>query len=312
MPDVYSSYVKQMRSKHETACAIADKLYDLDYSNQAFRMQHCTVYKQAWICQSCGAVDYRHTACRNRLCPICGPRRAREQSDQLQSIAKHFDNLKFITLTMPRVYNLWAGIQQIREGFKVFRQMRPVKAILKGGAYKIEAKPKSDGGWHVHLHIIADCGYFPKKNLINYWGIAINRAAPSVDIKPVQGVQMINDTVKYAAKASAVVNWTKDQLREWLDATRNLRMLQTWGTFFKIAREDLDDVKPLPEPEPCLACGRIDSMIPMAMAHFIDPEWWEHAQYFYNTTVPYKWAEEFGSKIDLSPEGTYEKDTDWI
>lgn len=294
MPEKYSTHVKRLRTKHLTACKLADRLYELDKGAQAFRLEHCTVYKQLWVCQSCGNIEYRHTACRHRLCPICGPKRAAEQAEKIENIARHFSELKFITLTMPPASSLHAGVTHIRQAFKVFRKMKTVAARMRGGAYKIEAKPKAEGKWHVHLHIIADCSYFPKSDLIKYWEIAVDWPKPSVDIQPIQGKQQIQDQTKYAAKSAEVLDWSTEQLEDYLDAMQNVRTLQTWGTFYELSKEDLDQQEPEEEPQPCPCCGSATSLIPAAIAYFIDPDWWEAVKGHYEEYELYIWGEEFG------------------
>jgi hypothetical protein len=226
----------KIKSAHEINRALAERLTGLGRVDMAFALSRCTVTMTAFACKDCHSVEYRVEHCRQRLCAHCGPKRAAEQGHHIFRVVEGCNDLKFITLTMPRAAKLAPAIDKILKAFKRWRAMPEVKKFIKGGFRKLEAKVKPDG-WHVHIHCIVSSKYFPWQLLIATWGKAIGQDGPSTDIRPVQGKAVIRDCAKYAAKADHVRTWTQAQLDEFLNAMANRRTLQAWGCFFAADRE---------------------------------------------------------------------------
>jgi hypothetical protein len=60
------------------------------------------------------------------------------------------------------------SVKRIRGYFNKLRHRKNFKTSIKGGFYMIQVT--NDGnGWHLHMHIIYDGLYIPKKALVNAW-----------------------------------------------------------------------------------------------------------------------------------------------
>lgn len=80
----------------------------------------------------------------------------------------------------------------------------PVEELLHGGFYAVDIKQKGDGRLNVHLHILADCAWFPQAALSSLWDDLMD--APVVDVRRVYGrgendaEDAVMETIGYAAK----------------------------------------------------------------------------------------------------------------
>lgn len=80
----------------------------------------------------------------------------------------------------------------------------PVEELLRGGFYAVDVKQKEDGRLNIHLHVLADCAWFPQAALSALWDDLMD--APVVDVRRVYGrgegdaEDAVMEAVGYAAK----------------------------------------------------------------------------------------------------------------
>ena len=251
----YSRRAKYFRLKHR----IAEDLESNGLPLEAESMRRCHEFEQQVICLNCSTAWYVPERCRMRLCPLCSWETSRERSALILALTRDMAHPKLITLTMPR----WKG--NPREGIKVirkhFRQLRSheVWERVVGGAYQIEVLQKPDG-WHIHVHILADCIFIPQKMLWAVWKDILGIDCPQVDIRAAKNdIQRIY-AAKYAAK-SAVYCGQGESAAAWHLAVKGSRLWGLIGSWYKKSLEDiLGDDEKKKAPRVCRFCQSVDSV----------------------------------------------------
>jgi len=160
--------------------------------------------------------------------------------------------------TMP----LWRG--DIRDGIKFLRhsfarlRRRKIWENVRGGAYLLEIKIK-DTGAHIHLHCLADADFIPYRKLWGVWKEIIQADVPQIDIRAASTANAKTYITKDASK-SAAFDTHPEHIVTWYHATRGLRLWGTFGKWFNIKLNELENRWELPPaPPPCPYCGAIGS-----------------------------------------------------
>lgn len=259
--DPSTGVVDPILRRHAINTDLARRVRQGGCDNYAHDLETCKVTEGLWICTGCGRPSYHPRSCRHRLCAFCGPERSRARARTARVVVRRMSQPKLLTLTMRRAKNLDTGLSDVRAAFSRWRRLKAIKTRLQGGIYAIEAKPKVDG-WHVHIHAIIDCDFIPKQTIYRTWAKAVRQPTASIDISRVNADQAANEVAKYTAKGADVKRWTPEQLSEWVVATRNVRLFQTFGIWHSVALSALLDDPP-PPPRPCPHCAKVDRMIPI-------------------------------------------------
>jgi hypothetical protein len=165
----------------------------------------------------------------------------------------------FITLTVPRfASNPRNGITTIRKYFNLLRKTKLFSKV-KGGAYQIEVKIKPDG-YHIHIHAILDSPFMPYQLLFSAWRKITGVQVPQVDVRSADSIAAKTYIAKYTAKSAGYEN-ALDQVVEWYQATKGLRLFTTFGTFYNATLESLDPTTiEKPYEVHCPHCNAIKSV----------------------------------------------------
>jgi hypothetical protein len=173
---------------------------------------------------------------------------------------------------MTRSPDLKQGITRIRAALSRWRRLNAIRDRLKGGVYQIECNPKGDG-WHVHLHILADCTYLPKSMLWRTWARALGQKTASVDVTSADARKAKKYAVKYAVKPCDLDHWTPHQLAEFVKATHRQRQTHTFGTWHGVLPSDWLD-EPPKQHMICPRCLRPNCVQPWrAGASYFGADW---------------------------------------
>jgi hypothetical protein len=248
--------------KHE----IADLFERKGLEKQATALRCCEEFAAQVACTTCANSWYVVDRCRMRVCPLCGFRDNRRRTRYLMAVCQKVQKPKFTTLTMRR----WRGepregIKFIREKFNELRKTFVFDHITGGGG-QVELEWKPDG-WHIHIHLIHDGPFLPKKRLAWQWGKLLGGYWPQVKTKGVQGPEAFAYVCKYVTKGTDFKR-ANSKIVEWYLATKGSRLFFTFGIFYNVAIEELDPtMHPKDQKTPCRDCGEIGTKI---IAKFLD------------------------------------------
>lgn len=251
--------------------ALVDELGDVTLARE---LRACGRYFQRGYC-GCGRRALAIT-CKKRICPHCERTRAIKAVKKYAPLFEGHEHLRFITLTVRRheLGELRLSIVRMRKWFKKLRAAFP--ELFYGGVYSIETKGKraargERGGWHTHIHVLAfgpRHGFVPRDELLAEWfKITKGRCTMrvGVDVRAARRCERdgwlpaLQECLKYVTKGlirekggevdeSAVGAWTPEMLREFLAATKHVRLFHKFGKAGKVAK--------LPACE-CDECGEV-------------------------------------------------------
>lgn len=197
-------------------------------------------------------------ACHDRLCRPCANSRAALVATNLR---RHVGDrrLLFITLTLRHGRTpLLDQIKRLRASFNALRRRNVWTENIDGGAAFLQTKVSDkDGLWHPHLHILADGGYIPQKQLSEAWH-SITGDSTIVDIQRPQGTNAVRHylTAYVTNPADPSVFQHPEMLLELVVAMRGQRLCFTFGTWRGFALEE----RP-PIDGTWYGCGSIASIV---------------------------------------------------
>lgn len=204
--------------------------------------------------------------CRDRLCPLCAHRRAREVAQRYGEAVARMGAARHLVLTAPRSDAPLADqLRELRGCVKRLRQQEHWARHVTGGVYTIEITRSAESGhWHPHLHLIIDGSFFPQPLIRDAWRRALRsstlwasvgeREAVIVHISAVHNRhQLARYIAKYIAKPASIGDWPAEAVVEYAQAVKGVRMMHAFGSLHgvKLAPED-------PNPDPAKAetlCG---------------------------------------------------------
>lgn len=237
--------------------AVIDALWESEdegHRKRAHRMGWCGHTGRVYVSGDGGASVYPHR-CRDRLCPACAAHRARGLRERTERVLAHADSVRFVTLTLKHSdMPLAASIRRIRDAFTKLRRGRFWQKHVTGGVYGLEVKQNpTTRHWHVHLHCLVEGEYIDQRTLSRSWESATGDS-PIVDVRAVHSrKQAVRYIASYVTKGSSVAGWGQEAVREFADAMRGQRLLQTFGSLHGIPIDVADD-----EEEPSEAVCVLD------------------------------------------------------
>jgi len=210
---------------------------------------------RAWVHRNKKTGDVRVSAdfCRNRFCERCSARVGRRARGAIEQLTEGKE-IRLITLTLSHVRSdkLAVLLARLLAAFKALRRVDSWDDHVRGGAYVLETKyNRTGGGWHPHLHIVADCDFIPVKQMRRDWRRLVGKG--NIDVQHIRSKSGIARYVaKYVTKQfEGSVFHDADRLAEAVCAFRGTRAMGTFGDWrgVEIVGEteafDKDDWKPL-------------------------------------------------------------------
>ena len=133
-----------------------------------------------------------------------------------------------------------------------------MKSVL-GGAYCVEVIPK-ETFWHIHLHAILDCKYLPYQQIFSQWRSLFNVRHIEVDIRQADSREARSYIAKEVGKNMAI-SLDPEFIVEWYHAIKGSRLWTSFGTFFNVTLNELDNEEKEEKFVPvCPNCGQHKSM----------------------------------------------------
>ena len=204
---------------------------DVDHHRIARKLDNCCRYANYRWDDDQGTIFICQERCRSRLCPLCGRARARQLAHALTERIKVMNSPRMLTLT-PKSNSLPLRdqIQNLTSNFARLRRRRAWSKHFSGGFYVIEITfNRHTERWHPHLHAIVDGTYWNQAELAELWEV-ITGDSKIVDIRIVhQRSRMVHYLTSYLTKSSNVTNIPDDEIVNWSNGLRSLRMVSTFG-----------------------------------------------------------------------------------
>lgn len=211
--------------------------------------------EDVWImCACCEKTTLRKFQCNNRWCPRCNWRVSERRRKFLEKLTAGMTNVKHVVLTQKNFPTLThAIIQRSRSNLLKLRR-RLITARVFGGCASLEFTNEA-AGWHMHWHLLLHTKFICANCLAFEWGQLCGQSFAIVKVLPVDGKSYVQEVCKYAVKGSEIARWSGEQVLEFVESQRKIRMFSVFGSFAKVAAlaraaVELDRVA----PEPC-TCG---------------------------------------------------------
>jgi len=179
------------------------------------------------------------------------------------------------------------GIKLLRDSFNKLRRHKLMKSVV-GGAYCIEVIP-NENYWHIHLHAILDCKFLPYQRIFSEWRALFDVRHIEVDIRQADSREARSYIAKEVGKNMAI-SLDPEYIVEWYHAIKGSRLWTSFGTFFNIKLNELDDECEEPDFVPtCPNCGAHHSMYFARDGPFIwGGEQWSHVEHMVTGGLPEK------------------------
>ncbi len=221
-------------SNNPTQTSLITALNNKHLYDYAERLSNCSVSYYYLQCDACSTKIMRKFYCGLPICPICQEKKSKGFLKAYEPYVKTFKHPKFMTLTLKNIKNISP------DDFKRFsKHFLALKKHLKSWGFKfdkgirvLEVTEKGKG-YHLHYHLLYDGSYIPQRFLSGVWG-RITGGSFIVDIRVARSIQLgFNYLSKYVNKVPSMgVSETVD----YFIASKNVRVVQTFGTRFKISK----------------------------------------------------------------------------
>ena len=157
---------------------------------------------------------------------------------------------------------------------------------VAGGAYCIEIIPH-EGYWHIHLHAILDCKYLPYQRIFSEWRALFDVRHIEVDIRQADSREARSYIAKEVGKNMAI-SLDPEYIADWYHAIKGSRLWTSFGTFFNLTLNELDDEEPEKEFAPvCPNCGKAKTMYFARDGPYkYGPEIWDKIKRFETGNLP--------------------------
>lgn len=220
-------------------------LVDLGTSSGVLeRFDNCG--SNAWILRTAlPPFRYKISAdyCKNRWCVPCQTARAALIAHNLHHRIHH-RRCKLITLTIRHSSRtLPEQIDHLYKSFSALRRRKIWQDAVSGGAAVLELHHTGKAnGWHPHLHIVAEAGFIPQKELAADWH-AITRDSFVVDVRAItRTVSAARYVTKYLSKPLAKgIHERHGFLVEAVEALHGRKQVLTFGTWREFSLTETPD-----------------------------------------------------------------------
>jgi hypothetical protein len=172
---------------------------------------------------------------------------------------------RFITLTVRHdpAEDLGDVYRRLISGWQRLRRTREWKQYVAGGVAVTEIKHTETGGWHPHLHIVAEGRYWPHIQLRRCWE-QCTRGSSGADIRNIaDSARAAQYVAKYASKpwTSTLTN-SPPLLAQAIVATSGTRLIATFGSW----RGWRPTARPTPAQAAWLPVGPLAEVLALATA----------------------------------------------
>jgi len=216
---------------------------------KAARLCSCGTGASFFVDTDSGHVKPWLSRCRDRLCLFCSNARTQSVTEQLQGLMLNNGCDRMIILTVQTTFSpLAEEIDFLMKSFKRLRRSKTWRRFVDGGAYVLEITLNPHTlAWHPHLHIAYKGKYFPQKLLSMTWK-GITQGSYVVWVSKIDEVAgAAREMAKYVGKPQRVEKYPPAQICEYAKAVHGLRMVQCFGSCYKLSVRNKDVHPDLPD-----------------------------------------------------------------
>lgn len=245
-------------------------LWKIGEEDRANALMGCCKWFDAYR-SPCGTVKLRPCRCDDLFCPDCCNRRS---IDLQKRIAERINQTEHDYWHLGVTVRSWADLSKpaLKRLIKQLARLRESdvwKEQVTGGVYSVETTWNDGKGWHPHFHILIET---PKrlpmdwiKRLRAKW-LEITGDSHVMKLERMYGLdkkgqktrklnkRAIREIVKYATKAASFAA-RPELVRQFIDAFRNVRRMQAFGSFLGVVKQAEKDTTEKDKPVGC-ACGK--------------------------------------------------------
>lgn len=237
------------------------------------------------VCACCGNKKSVEQSCLRRWCPACA---WKVQHDRIDRFTAPISGMKwplFVTLTMPNNPDPEC-IRTLRGHWSKMRRRKLMQERVTGGISTVEVTA-GEGGWHPHLHVLADCRWLAihvpeptyrdspgvrkqkcemaQRELSAIWGNVIKseigeegRDGAIVWVTRKNAGDALKYSLKYAVKGSDLIS-TDRPIAPLIRVLSKSRMISVFGDMHGKIQNEEEEERPAIV---CQECGNEKSFIP--------------------------------------------------
>ena len=102
---------------------------------------------------------------------------------------------------------------------------------IKVGGEELPSDAKHfDAGWHIHMHILIDSSYLPYQQIFTAWRTILGVDFVEIHIKSAEDEKQKAYVAKHTTK-NAHMEGLPENIVEWYEQTKGLRLFEVFGTF---------------------------------------------------------------------------------
>ena len=247
--------IARLKSLHERELAKNRVIAGLKAAgrlDEAGKISDCRIEYKIGQCDDCGEVVAYPLSCSERLCPDCSRARAERLIEEHHDILAQIRAPKMLTLTFKSVKHI--NREYLRFMRKCFSRLLRSKVMGScwGGIYSFEFTYHKTTGWHPHIHAVIGSGFIAQDELSNTWerisgAKIVDIRAIDRDVKKWDGIR---EVVKYSTKLVDFID-NPDLLEEYLQATERVKLVQGFGSLYRVACRKHGDI----DTHTCPICG---------------------------------------------------------
>lgn len=201
-----------------------------------FNVQNCGAGCSVEYSKEEGKYRLRGSYCHCRHCEPCMRAKGNLMLNNLRERLKleADGRYRFITLTLRHASDepLKPQLDRLNACYKKLRNHPIWKSSQRGGAATLEVKYSVKGGWHPHLHIVAEGDFIRQADLAAVW-YEITGDSFKADIRKIDSSKDAAYYVsKYISKGCNAEVWQDEAVAvEWITAMKGVRTAATFGTW---------------------------------------------------------------------------------
>jgi hypothetical protein len=243
---------ERLESRYKSQKKVVELLVEVGEQKIAQNMALCGQSYGVLTCDDHISSKVANHRCNIRFCSLCANRRSNKYKKKYLPYALAFVELSpvkltpcLLTLTQKKIRGeeLADSRERMLKSFRNFIRHDFFDDYFAGGLFAVE-NTVSEGGNHLHLHIVAFRRRFIDHRLLKrQWALA-SPGAENLNIKRIHDLESgLRECIKYISKPIDVYKFTRTHLIELL-ALRGKNMIGTFGDFRTFCIRYI-----LPEPE---------------------------------------------------------------
>ena len=194
------------------------------------RISRCCLFPVLYRSTDTGILAISQSRCKSRACPHCSIIRGNEIEKRIQTLIKHCDSPRLLTLTLKSSKNpLSTQLQHLKSSFNKLRRTKQWKTKIKGGLSILEITWNPSTGWNPHLHCVVDATYWKQSSISLLWK-KITTDSPIIDIRMIYSIKNTSHYIsKYISKSWGILDYPSHITAELCLTMHGIRTLSTFG-----------------------------------------------------------------------------------